>query len=308
MGDRTTVVNYGDDTIRKQFTGYERDEETDLDFAQARYLAKNLGRFNSPDYFRNDTKPDDPQSWNLYTYCRNNPLFFVDPDGKRARVTYTTNLDEQTGEITISASFAIYAKKGKYSVKELEKQKNLLLTQIRSTFKEGFVKDGITYTVKTNISATISSSKAEAEASGSDNIVGLVKAADLGPGSNGGTAVGSTYNLGGEQDYITVATASNIEGNNTYAHEFGHGLGTNPSHLAGGPRLMAEVAPAATYLAYEDFDLIFGSRSRNHVAKHTAFAGRSAPRPAMFRFSDLYNTYSTTVVQRARYNAKTDPY
>lgn len=90
----------------------------------------------------------------------------VDQDGKKARVTYTTNLDEQTGEITITASFAIYAKKGKYSAKELEKQKNLLLKQVRSTFKDSFKKNGITYAVKTSITATASTSKAEAEAAG----------------------------------------------------------------------------------------------------------------------------------------------
>jgi RHS repeat-associated protein len=35
--------------IRQDFTGYERDGETGLDFAEARYYAKNHGRFNSPD-------------------------------------------------------------------------------------------------------------------------------------------------------------------------------------------------------------------------------------------------------------------
>src|SRR5690606_24957852 len=34
--DRSTALGYTADTIRKQFTGYERDAETDLDFAQAR--------------------------------------------------------------------------------------------------------------------------------------------------------------------------------------------------------------------------------------------------------------------------------
>jgi len=46
---RTTAVGYSGDTIRKQFTGYERDTETGLDFAQARMYASFHGRFLSPD-------------------------------------------------------------------------------------------------------------------------------------------------------------------------------------------------------------------------------------------------------------------
>ena len=39
VGSRTTSLKYstvGADNIRKRFTGYEKDTETDLDFAQAR--------------------------------------------------------------------------------------------------------------------------------------------------------------------------------------------------------------------------------------------------------------------------------
>ncbi|KXK07351.1 MAG: cell well associated RhsD protein [Acidobacteria bacterium OLB17] len=46
---RTTGLGYASDTIRKQFTSYERDTETDFDFAQARMYANRLGRFTSPD-------------------------------------------------------------------------------------------------------------------------------------------------------------------------------------------------------------------------------------------------------------------
>ncbi len=63
-------------------TSYERDNETDLDFAQARMHNYNHGRFTSPDDFLNDTHVSDPQSWNLYVYVRNNPLRLVDPTGE----------------------------------------------------------------------------------------------------------------------------------------------------------------------------------------------------------------------------------
>jgi len=78
-GGRTTGVGYGDDTIRKQFTGYERDNETDLDFAEARYFNFGFGRFSSPDPIGG--AKNSPQSLNRYSYVYNNPLNFVDPSG-----------------------------------------------------------------------------------------------------------------------------------------------------------------------------------------------------------------------------------
>ncbi|MFV0388154.1 MAG: RHS repeat-associated core domain-containing protein, partial [Pyrinomonadaceae bacterium] len=72
---------YGDST-RQKFTGYERDEESNLDFAQARYYNSRFGRFSSADDFLNDTQLFDSQSWNLYVYVLNNPLRFIDPDGQ----------------------------------------------------------------------------------------------------------------------------------------------------------------------------------------------------------------------------------
>lgn len=35
--------------MRQAFTGYERDNESDLDYADARYYASSYGRFSSPD-------------------------------------------------------------------------------------------------------------------------------------------------------------------------------------------------------------------------------------------------------------------
>lgn len=65
--------------MRKQFTGYERDTETDLDFAEARMHNFSLGRFTSPDLFAG--KRSSPQTLNRYAYVRNNPLNLIDPSG-----------------------------------------------------------------------------------------------------------------------------------------------------------------------------------------------------------------------------------
>ena len=62
------------------FTGQARDE-SGLDYFGARYLAAVQGRFTSPDPLLASGRPGDPQSWNRYTYVRNNPLALVDPTG-----------------------------------------------------------------------------------------------------------------------------------------------------------------------------------------------------------------------------------
>ncbi|MBI4854828.1 MAG: RHS repeat-associated core domain-containing protein, partial [Acidobacteria bacterium] len=84
IGGRNNIFGYfsSNDSIRQQFTGYEKDVESDLDFAQARYFASKLGRFMQPDDFRNSPKLINPQSWNLYSYVTNNPTVYVDPTGE----------------------------------------------------------------------------------------------------------------------------------------------------------------------------------------------------------------------------------
>ncbi len=72
----------GGDRLRQRFTGKERDGETGLDYFGARYLSAAQGRFTSPDEPLIDQQREDPQSWNLYGYVRNNPLQFVDPTGQ----------------------------------------------------------------------------------------------------------------------------------------------------------------------------------------------------------------------------------
>src|SRR5271169_5448286 len=68
------------------FTGKERDSESGNDYFGARYYASSMGRFMSPDWAaKEDPVPyatfDDPQSLNLYSYVRNNPLTRADADG-----------------------------------------------------------------------------------------------------------------------------------------------------------------------------------------------------------------------------------
>ncbi|MFN7928346.1 MAG: RHS repeat-associated core domain-containing protein [Blastocatellia bacterium] len=81
VGLRSAGNGYTADQVRQKFTGYERDTETGLDYAQARMYANVQGRFTSPDPLLESGRPEDAQSWNRYAYARNNPLAYIDPTG-----------------------------------------------------------------------------------------------------------------------------------------------------------------------------------------------------------------------------------
>jgi RHS repeat-associated protein len=63
----------------EKFTGYFRDAETGLDYADQRYQSPGTGRFLTPD--RMGGNPADPGSWNKYAYTRGDPVNRVDPGG-----------------------------------------------------------------------------------------------------------------------------------------------------------------------------------------------------------------------------------
>ncbi len=65
-----------------KFTGKERDYESGLDNFGARYFGSSTGRFMSVDPTRLSAFIDDPQTWNRYSYAHNNPLEYVDNNGK----------------------------------------------------------------------------------------------------------------------------------------------------------------------------------------------------------------------------------
>ncbi len=72
------------DGLTEKFTSKERDSETGLDYFGARYYSAAQGRFTSPDPANAGASAVSPQTWNGYTYARNNPLRFTDPLGLAA--------------------------------------------------------------------------------------------------------------------------------------------------------------------------------------------------------------------------------
>lgn len=102
--ERNINNHYEEDMVRKKFTGYERDSETDLDYAQARMYGYNHGRFTSPDPFGPWAMSEDekinfynvPQQWNRFIYVLNNPLKLTDPTGMEV---YDGTVSEQQQRI-----------------------------------------------------------------------------------------------------------------------------------------------------------------------------------------------------------------
>lgn len=108
VGGRTTTQGYTGDNVRQKFTSKERDNETGLDFFEARYSSSVQGRFTSVDPYNivreaqitGQIRPDKaraqlsnylmkPQQWNRYAYVVNNPLKYVDPTGELIELTGT---------------------------------------------------------------------------------------------------------------------------------------------------------------------------------------------------------------------------
>jgi RHS repeat-associated protein len=102
VGARTTSLGYVVDSVRQKFTGYERDNETRLDYAQARYYSSTQGRFTSPDPLLSSAQTAAPQSWNRYAYVGSNPLAYIDPEGM-STVSLSQQLQQQQQQQDIEA-------------------------------------------------------------------------------------------------------------------------------------------------------------------------------------------------------------
>ena len=66
----------------RRFTSYERNDSTKLDYAVNRHYDSQQGRFTQVDPIGlGDADFNAPQTLNLYTYCTNDPINQIDPDG-----------------------------------------------------------------------------------------------------------------------------------------------------------------------------------------------------------------------------------
>jgi RHS repeat-associated protein len=100
---RTAARGYVGDTVRQKFTGKECDEETELDYSNARFYAGRQGRFTSADPLGPWAMAEneklrfmsEPQQWNRYSYVTNNPLKYTDPTGLERYAEGTSDEDQR---------------------------------------------------------------------------------------------------------------------------------------------------------------------------------------------------------------------
>lgn len=78
---RSSGLGYQAPNLREDYTGYEKDAESGLEFAQARYYNPTHGRYTSIDPLTASASIKNPQTFNRYSYVLNSPYKFVDPLG-----------------------------------------------------------------------------------------------------------------------------------------------------------------------------------------------------------------------------------
>ncbi len=93
------------DAVPNKFTGKERDAESGNDYFEARYYGSSMGRFMSPDPINltEERLLNPANTLNKYIYGGNNPLKYIDDDGKDITVFY-----ERPSLFTLSAGHILF--------------------------------------------------------------------------------------------------------------------------------------------------------------------------------------------------------
>jgi RHS repeat-associated protein len=95
------------DTEALKFTGHERDGVA-LDYMHARYYTPEWGRFLSVDPKLDLARAlGSPQEWNRYSYVHNNPINFVDPDGRAGQIPIAVAVLDKAADVA-GLAFDLY--------------------------------------------------------------------------------------------------------------------------------------------------------------------------------------------------------
>ena len=89
---------YGESEVYRQG---KRCGKPGLDYFWARYSVARWGDSAVPDKPLGDQSPGSPQSWNLYSYVRNNPLSNTDPSGEDC--VATSNQTDASVSVTVAS-------------------------------------------------------------------------------------------------------------------------------------------------------------------------------------------------------------
>jgi len=103
-----------------RYAGYQYDEETGIYYLNARYYDPKIARFLTEDTYLGSIA--DPLSLNLYAYCANNPIMYVDPTGHAFTEWDDKNVKSEKDRQAIMEATKEWAEASKIEDKEERKK------------------------------------------------------------------------------------------------------------------------------------------------------------------------------------------
>jgi RHS repeat-associated protein len=210
-------VNDPAEDNKYQYNGKELNDDFGLGWMDygARWYDAAIGRWSGI-----DPLAEKYMSWNPYNYVYNNPMSYIDPDGRSGIGT----IDKDSKTITISSRFYVYGSGASpENAKKLAEQIQTLWNAAGGTRTI----DGVEYKVQFNITSEVVSTevaleKAEKNDSKPDFNVNFARIETDYSGSSKTDRVDGTLANGSNS---MILSTNDLNNGTTAAHEYGHSLG-----------------------------------------------------------------------------------
>ena len=194
------------------YTGHVNDLDTNLVYMQARYYDSETGNFLSVDPVTFEA--GNAFNFNRYDYAKNNPIHFIDPNGRDAQLSWADST-----HVTLTVPYIVGVGGGAHLP--------ISTSAINASFKQSF--SGTVVLNGQNITVTAQAVEVSGtNSTGHTNFVSVV------PKTQGADQSGraETNKVGG--DRVTVsATGQYAVTPATVAHEFGHVSGAGDQYKGG---------------------------------------------------------------------------
>jgi RHS repeat-associated protein len=235
FGKQWEDANLMANTNRWNFSGKEKQTIRDLGWLD--FSARMYANCEMPIFITQDPLAEKYYSISPYAYCANNPIRYIDPDGREIRFTYEWEKDKN-GNYVINANggynltgvtMHVTGKTINVSSNKsinMEKVTQRIADRIESSFSGKT--DGVTFT--TNVNLSIANSMDDVSAS--DHIFALADISDY----QGNSVSGAANDFNGKVAFIDADYFSGLwdnsignTGTSTAGHEFGHLAGLKHS-------------------------------------------------------------------------------